>query len=208
MKVIVAALAAALLLPSFSFAGHKSAVGSIVIDSGDSGIYGEHGENCAVRHYHGELNGVADPAPNGCGHGEVVSIAHGEGNGESLPPLAEKSTWDQFWGWVGSWFTKENAKNVVDVAAEANGLPPPNQVGELVDITKEMTPQIMEKAEGIKEYRESVEKEDDTLGIYNNLDNVPENPTISQRFFRWFNHLLESPYPQQRVEIRGGILGE
>ncbi len=192
MKVIAAILAAvALFLPTLSFAGHKSAVGRVVIDSGDRGIYSEHGANCDVRHYHGELNDVADPAPDGCGHGEVVAIVHGDGDGESLPP-PKKSTWDRFWGWVGSLLpSKETVGNVVDVAAEANGILPPNQTAEIVDIVVEQTPQIMEKAEGIKEYRESVPEGEDTLGIYNNLDNVPENPTISQRFFKWFNSLVE-----------------
>ncbi len=182
----------ALLLPSIVAAGHKSYVGTTLIDSSDRGIYERHEGTCEYRHYHGELNGVADPAPEGCGHGEVKIIVHGDGDGESIPPTP-KGKWERFTDWVGSIFTKERREtigNVVDVVAESNGIPPPNQVSDLVDITKEMTPQIVEKTEGIKEYRESVSPEEDTLGIYNNLDDVPENPTLSQRFFRWFNSLV------------------
>lgn len=172
--------------PWISFAGHKSFVGAVIIDSTDTGIYEEHEGRCAYRHYHGELDGVADPAPNGCGHGEVKSIVHGDGDGESLPPPPVKSNWSQFTTWLGSWFTKENVINVIDVAAEANGIPPPGAVSDAVDIVKEATPQIMEKVEGIKEYRESVSPEEDTLDLYNDLSDVPENPTLSQRFFKWF----------------------
>lgn len=189
---IFLALSGLLLLPLGVSAEHKSTVAGQIINSDDSGITAAHGEVCSVQHYHGTLNEVADPNPNGCGHGEVTAIAHGDGDGETLPAAkpAEKGLWDRFWGWVGS-LTKEDAMNVVDVAAEANGIPPPGTVSDTVDIVKEATPQIMEKAEGIREYRESVDPEDDNLGIYNNLDKVPENPTISQRFFKWFNSLVK-----------------
>lgn len=188
--IVVSFFSVALFLPLYSFAGHKSAVGSVIIDSADYGVYGEHGANCNVRHYHGDLNGVPDPAPDGCGHGKVKLISHGDGDGESIPPPPKKGFWDGVGDWLSSIFTRENVGNVVDVAAEANGILPPNQVGELVDITKEMTPQIMEKAEGIKAYRESIDPEEDTLGLYDNLDKIPENPTLSQSFFKWFNNLV------------------
>jgi len=181
------------LIPAISYAGHKSYVESVIIDSDDRGIYERHEGTCEYRHYHGTLNGIADPAPKGCGHGEVKLIVHGNGDGESIPPPPAKSAWTQFAEWVGSFFTKENREtigNVVDVAAEANGIPPPNQIGELVDITKEMTPQIVEKTENIKAYRESVSEVEDTLGVYTDLDKVSENPTLSERFFRWFNSLV------------------
>jgi len=193
MKKILAPVLLLVIFVSFpvtSFAGHKSAVGSVVIDSTDPGIFEEHGMNCGFRHYHGELNGVADPAPNGCGHGAVNSIVHGSGDGESLPPTPTPGVWDNFVGWLKKVFTKKNAIDVIDVAAEANGIPPPGTVSDAVDIVVEATPQIMEKVEGIKEYRESVTPEEDTLDIYNNLENVPENPTLSQRFFKWFSSLV------------------
>ncbi len=49
----------------------------------------------------------------------------------------------------------------------------------------------MENVGNINEYRENVAPEEDTLGVYNDLGDVPENPTLSQRFFRWFNNLLD-----------------
>mgnify|MGYP001594000737 FL=1 len=191
MKVIAASLAAVmLLLPSFSFAEHKSAVVGQVIDSDDRGIRPQD-DGCVSLHYHGTLSGVADPDQHGCGHGLVTRIAHGDGDGESLPPPpAKKGLWDRFWTWVGS-LNREDAKNVVDVAAEANGVAPPFTVSDAVDITKEATPSIMENVGNINEYRENVAPEEDTLGVYNDLGDVPENPTLSQRFFRWFNNLLD-----------------
>lgn len=181
-----------LLVPLFVEASHKSYVGDVVIDSNDRGIYERHEPNCAYRHYHGTLNDVPDPAPEGCGHGEVKLIMHGDGNGESIPPPPAKGNWERFTTWVGSWFTKENAKNVVDVAAEANGIPPPFQTAEIVDITKEAAPAIKEKIDNIEEYRETA-GEDDTLGIYNapsSGGNADGSDTLSQKFFKWLNELF------------------
>ncbi len=119
----------------------------------------------------------------------MKSIVHGDGDGETIPPPPTKGNWERFTTWVGSWFTSENAKNVVDVAAEANGIPPPFQVAELVDITKENAPAIKEKIDGIKEYRETAGDED-TLGIYTaptSGGNADGSDTLSQRFFKWIN---------------------
>ena len=194
MKKIITfvALFGLLVVPLVSSAEHRSSAAGQVIDSNDSGITPAHEGSCEVMHYHGTLNGVADPNPNGCGHGQVTLIAHGDGDGETLPAPApaEKSLWSRFWSWVGS-LTKEDAVNVIDVAAEANGIPPPGTVSDAVDITREATPSIMENIGNIEEYRENVSEDEDTLGIYNNLDNVPEEPTLSQRFFKWFNSLVD-----------------
>jgi hypothetical protein len=190
MKAVALSLGLAVVLsPFFVSAGHKLYVGSTIITPEDRGIFEEHGANCTYRHYHGELSGVADPAPDGCGHGEVKSIVHGDGDGETIPPPPTKGNWERFTTWVGSWFTSENAKNVVDVAAEANGIPPPFQVAELVDITKDATPAIKEKIDNIKEYRETAGDED-TLGIYTaptSGGNPDGSDTLSQRFFKWIN---------------------
>ncbi len=179
-----------LLSPFFASATHKMYVGSTVIATEDRGIYEEHGANCSYRHYHGELNGVADPAPDGCGHGEVKSIPHGDGDGETIPPQPKKGFWAGVGEWFGSWFTSENAKNAVDVAAEANGIPPPFQTAEIVDITKEAAPAIKEKIDNIKEYRETSNPDEDTLGIYTaptSGGNADGSDTLSQRFFKWIN---------------------
>ena len=198
MKAL-ALLAAALLFPVFLNADHKSSVGgTYIVDSTDANIRAEHGENCAVRHYHGELNGIADPAPDGCGHGEIKAIAHGDGDGESLPvTTAKPNVFVRAWNSISAWWDRrgrEDAKNVVDVAAEANGIPPPFQVAEIVDIVKDETPAIKEKIDTIKEYRETTSPEDDTLGIYTaptSGGNADGSDTISQRFFKWFNSLVK-----------------
>lgn len=186
------------LLPGISLAEHKSAVAGTVIDSNDSGIVGPDEGGCDQIHYHGILNGAPDPTPKGCGHGPVVIIPHGRGDGESLPYTpptpSEPSTWSRFWSWVGSFFsddTKETAKNVVDVIAESNGLPPPGTVSDAVDITKEETPAIIEKAEHIEEYRENIDPEEDTLNIYKDPSSGLEEGSVSQKFFRWFNGLID-----------------
>ena len=108
----------------------------------------------------------------------------------AVAPAEEPGLWTRFWTWVGS-LTKDDVVNVVDVGAEATGIPPPGTVSDAVDITKEATPSIMEKVDNIGEYRENVDQDEDTLGIYNDLDNVPENPTLSQRFFRWLNNIIK-----------------
>ncbi|MDO8483284.1 MAG: hypothetical protein Q7S86_05730 [bacterium] len=184
------------IIPIHASANHKAEVsGTIIIDSNDPGIKGTD-DGCDAIHYHGTLNGVADPDAHGCGHGLVTVIPHGDGDGEVIPPPLPKgpSFPVRVWRWLGSWFTddqKEAAVNVVDVVAESNGIAPPGTVSDTVDIVVEATPSIMENTENIKEYRESIDPEEDTMGIHDNLDNVPENPTISQRFFRWFNHLVD-----------------
>jgi len=179
-----------LLVPAISFAEHKSTVAGQVINSDDPGIAEAHGEVCDTRHYHGELNDIADPNPHGCGHGEVIAIAHDGGDGETIPPPPKKGLWDRFVSWLGS-LNRDDAVNVIDVVAESNGIPPPGTVSDTVDIVKGETPAIMEKVEGIREYRESVSEEDDTLDLYRNPAEGLEEGSISQRFFKWFNGLLD-----------------
>ena len=181
------------LLPLVSLAEHKSAVAGKIINSDDSGITPAHGEVCAVVHYHGTLDEVTDPAPNGCGHGEVTLIAHGDSDGETLPvatPTETTGLWTRFTNWVKS-ITSEDVGNVVDVAAEANGLPPPNTISDAVDITKEATPSIMENVENIENYRESIDPEDDNLDLYRNPADGLEEGSVSQRFFKWFSSLTD-----------------
>lgn len=55
--------------------GTRCAVeGGPIIPCDDPGI-SDADRGCPGLHYHGELNGVADPDPTGCGHGLVVSVA-------------------------------------------------------------------------------------------------------------------------------------
>jgi hypothetical protein len=147
-------LTALFLVPGAVSANHKAEVGGkVIIDSNDPGIKGVD-DGCDSIHYHGALGGVADPAPTGCGHGVVTVIAHGDGDGESIPPPLPKgpSFPARVWQWLGSWFTTEQKAvigNVVDVAAEANGLPPPGTVSDTVDIVKDAAPSIKEKIDVI-----------------------------------------------------------
>ena len=192
MKNFALIMGLVLLYPGVVDAGHKSYVGSVLIESGDRGVYEAHEPNCAYRHYHGTLNDVPDPAPDNCGHGEVKIIVHGEGDGETIP-VPKKGPWETFTTWVGSWFPAEKAKNVVDVAAESNGLPPPFQTAELVDDVKNAAPSIKENVDNIKEYRETTPLEDDTLDIYSapsSGGNADGSDTLSQKFFKWFNSLV------------------
>lgn len=190
MKAVASFLGLLVLVsPFFASAFHKLYVGNTIITPEDRGIFEEHGANCTYRHYHGELNGVEDPAPDGCGHGEVKSIPHGDGDGETIPPPPAKGNWERFTDWVSSWLTKENAKNVVDVAAESNGIPPPFQTAETVGIVVDAAPAIKEKIDNIKEYRETAGDED-TLDIYSapsSGGNPDGSDTLSQRFFKWIN---------------------
>ena len=194
---ILGAVFVALLVPAGAYAEHKSAVSGQVVNSDDPSI--SQGSECnGAAHYHGTLNGVGDPDPHGCGHGVVTLIAHGDGDGETIPATpATKNVFQRAGDAIYDFFTnlfseetEETIGNVVDVAAEANGILPPNQTAEIVDIVKDATPSIMENVDNIDAYRESVPEGEDTLDLYKNLDNVSENPTISERFFKWFNSLV------------------
>ncbi len=192
-RTVTALGAGLVLVPALVFAGHKTYVGQTIIDSADRGIYQEHGVNCAYRHYHGELNGVADPAPDGCGHGEVKSIVHGDGDGETIPPPPAKGNWERFTTWVSDWWNnggKEDAKNVVDVAAESNGVPPPFQTAEVVDIVVDAAPSIKENADNAKEYFETYEDAPDR-DRYTLEGENPEANAPSPGLYRWFWSFFE-----------------
>lgn len=163
-------------------AGTTCDVAGVTIDCDDANITDAHDPNCLFLHYHGELNGVSDPDPNGCGHGMVESVAP--------PAPAPSSAWNRFTDWL-------------DVAFQSiSGGFSPKTVSDSVDTTKDAAPSIKENIDTIDEYRESVPEGEDTLGIYNNLDDVPENPTISQRFFRWFNNLTSSDKKTDSKELK------
>jgi hypothetical protein len=188
-----------LFMPMLVIANHKAEVGGkTIIDSSDPGIKGVD-DGCNSIHYHGTLNGVADPATHGCGHGVVTVIPHGDGDGETIPPPLPKgpSFPARVWAWLGSWFTaeqKETMVNVVNVTAEANGVAPPGTVSDTVDIVKDATPSIKEKIDVIDEYRETTPEGEDTLGIYNKPSsggNADGSDTLSQKFFKWFDGLIK-----------------
>lgn len=186
-------IAALVLVPSFASANHKAYVGKTIIDSSDPHIKGTD-DGCDQIHYHGTLNDVADPDIHGCGHGVVEVIPHGDGDGETIPPPLPKgpSFPARVWNWLGSKFSseaKETVGNVVDVAAEANGILPPGQTAELVDIVKDATPSIMENADTAEKYYDTYTDENEPDRDRYTLEG--ENVENKTSFYKWFWGLFE-----------------
>lgn len=195
---LVAFITAILLfIPLLAFANHKAEVGGkVIIDSNDTGIKGVD-DGCDAPHYHGTLNGVADPDAHGCGHGLVTMIPHGDGDGETIPPPLPKgpSFPARVWRWLGSWFTdsqKETMVNVVDVAAEANGIAPPGTVSDTVDIVVDAAPSIKANADNAKQYFDSVDEENTPDRDRYTLEGEnPEQNAPAPSLYRWFWSFFE-----------------
>ena len=116
---------------------HECSVAGVAIDCDDEGVYDEHGENCTVWHYHGDLNGVPDPDPTGCGHGEVF---------DGPPPPAEEEpsgAWETFTDWADALFQ-----------GVSGGFSPKN-VSDSVDIVVDASEGMAETAENAEEYFEA-----------------------------------------------------
>jgi hypothetical protein len=60
---------------------HFDAVNGIVTGGGFSGQIENHGGSCNGPHFHGTINGVADPNPMGCGWGHVAPLLTGGATG-------------------------------------------------------------------------------------------------------------------------------
>ena len=106
-----------------------------VIPCDDPGITDAHAPNCPSLHYHGTLNGAADPNPQGCGHGEMVSLA------------PEPSFWDSWdWGTFFDWFD-------VGVQGATTGQSP-KSIYDAVAIVEDAAPSIAENVETAEEYFE------------------------------------------------------
>jgi hypothetical protein len=145
-RFILAALAALTLVGLFASATAANAddhdgvecvvAGSTVVDCEDDGIYDEHGENCEVVHYHGDLKGVGDPDEDGCGHGEVTE-----------QPIAAEEDDSGFLNTVYDWF---------DVAIQGltTGFSP-KSVQESVEIVEDAAPSIAENAQNAEDYFEA-----------------------------------------------------
>lgn len=145
--------------------------------------------------YHGALNGVADPDTDGCGHGLVSMIPHGDGDGETIPPpLPKGPTFPvRVWRWLGSWFTdeqKETAVNVIDVVAESNGIAPPGTVSDSVDIVKDAAPSIKANADNADAYFDTYEDAPDRDRYTLETEN-PEANAPSPSLYRWFWGMFE-----------------
>ncbi len=181
------------IVPNLTSANHKAYVGTAIIDSNDAHIRGTD-DGCGSIHYHGTLNDVADPDVHGCGHGVVEVIPHGDGDGETIPPPLPKgpSFPVRVWKWLGSWFTteqKETMVNVVDVAAEANGIAPPGTVSDTVDIVVEATPSIKANADNAKAYFET--SEDPNTPDRDRYTLEGESMENKSFLYKWFWSLFE-----------------
>ncbi|MEK7156762.1 MAG: hypothetical protein AAB790_03060 [Patescibacteria group bacterium] len=188
-------LVAALFIPVIALANHKAEVGGkILIDSNDPGIRGTD-NGCNAIHYHGTLDGVADPDSDGCGHGLVTVIPHGDGDGETIPaPLPKGPSFPaRVWTWLGSWFTsgqKEAAVNVIDVVAESNGIAPPGTVSDTVDIVRDAAPSIKANADNADAYFDTYEDAPDRDRYTLENENPEENAPVPS-LYRWFWGLFE-----------------
>ncbi len=120
-------------------------------------------------------------------------IIHGDGDGESIPPAPAKGKWERFTTWVSDWWNKsgkEGAKNVVDVAAESNGIPPPFQTAEITDVVKDDAQSIKENADNAKEYFDTYEDAPDR-DRYTLEGENPEKNAPAPGLYRWFWGLFE-----------------
>lgn len=141
-----------------------------VIPCDDPGITDAHAPNCSTRHYHGMLNGVADPNPQGCGHGEVVSL---EDN---------RWFWERWnWGAIFDWFD-------VGVQGATTGQSP-KSIYDSVAIVEDAAPSIAESAENADEYFEVYPDAPDRDRY--TLDREDPEGEGKSWLYRWFWGLFE-----------------
>lgn len=115
---------------------HECAVAGVAIDCDDEGVYDEHGENCEYVHYHGDLNGVGDPDPSGCGHGAVTT-------GPPATATPASSYWNTFTDWADALFQG------------ISGGFSPKAVAESVDIVVDASEGMAANAENAEAYFEA-----------------------------------------------------
>ena len=82
-------------------------------------------------------------------------------------------------------------EDAVDFLAGVVGAPPPFEVKRIVETAADATPGIQENVENIDEYREKIDPEEDTLDLYRAPEEGLKEDSLSQKFFRWFNSLVE-----------------
>lgn len=68
-------------------------VNGTAVDCGSPNIVGAHLPFCGFTHWHGQLNGVGDPNPGGCGHGAVT--LNGQPFTSTATPIAGVGTFDR-----------------------------------------------------------------------------------------------------------------
>ena len=147
--------------------GTTCEVNGITIDCDDPAI--ETGPNCNPLHYHGNLNGVADPDPEGCGHGLVLSVA---------PKEETSSTWNKITDWLDVFFQG------------LTGGFSPKTVSDTVDIVEDASPSLKETTDNAGEYFKAYP---DAPGRdrYTLKDENPEENAIASSLYRWFWGLFE-----------------
>lgn len=176
--ITIFAIVGFLLFPTSSYATHETLVGgSVTVDSNDPQLSGPD-DGCTSLHYHGILKDYPDPNPDGCGHGPAWALKHDEDDEASETP-EKPSRWRR-------WY-----ENAVDFVAGVVGAPPPYEVKRIVETVEDSAPGIQEKIENIDEYRENVSEEEDTLDIYRDPSEGLEEGSWSQKFFKWFNGLMD-----------------
>lgn len=141
-------------------------VGTTVIACDDGGISRDHGENCDVVHYHGELNGVEDPDLYGCGQGEVLE--------QNVTPQEEETgNWEAFTDWADALFQG------------LSGGFSPKAVAESTDIVVEASEGIAANAENAEEYFEVYEDAPDR-DRYTLENEGGEHGAFYHWFWGWF----------------------
>lgn len=181
-SLVLVALICLIAWPALARAHHQAMVAGQVIDLADASL--GHGENCDDVHYHGELNGVPDPDPDGCGHG-IVTILDDDENGESIVPETTEDADDDedsgFWNSALDW---------LDALFQGlTGGYSPKTTADSVDIVVEATPSIKENADNADAYFDAYEDAPDrdryTLETENPEENAPA-PSLYRWFWSWF----------------------
>ncbi len=146
--------------------GTTCEVAGVTIDCNDPNLWEPHAPNCYFLHYHGTLNGKPDPAPDGCGHGSVSSVA---------PP---KTNWESFLDWADAAFQG------------LTGGFSPKTVYDTVKIVEDETPSLVATKENAEEYFETYE---DAPGRprYTLEDENPEENAPAPSIYRWFWSFFE-----------------
>ncbi|MCR4284279.1 MAG: hypothetical protein NUV64_03140 [Parcubacteria group bacterium] len=176
------AVVAFLAVSSIALADHEAMVAGQVVPLVDASL--NHGENCDYVHYHGDLNGVSDPSPDGCGHGVVTILAHDEDDESIIPEVKEKEEKGRsgIWNTITDW---------LDVAFQAiSGGFSPKTVSDSVDIVEDATPSLKETADNAEEYFDTYEDAPSRERYTLETENPEENAPIPG-IYRWFWGLFE-----------------
>lgn len=141
----------------------------------------ETGPNCPQLHYHGTLNGVADPDPAACGHGLVVTVSPEEQAREAEETeKAEEAP--SIWSKITDWFDA--------LFQGLTGGFSPKTVSDSVDIVEDAAPSMKETADNAEEYFDTYEDAPDR-DRYTLEDENPEENAPAPSLYRWFWSMFE-----------------